>query len=471
MEFLLAHRRTGFFWLDTLCIPVAADLRASEIETVKQTAINSIGLIYASAAPTVVLDAELRRLRGDSHPVTLLAYASFCGWTTCAWTLQEGSLPKAIVFALSDGYFYPTRFQVYRVGKKRNVAFRGDVPFPGDPESTDDRRDEEASTLETHLQLRKIISSYWTETQRPIWTNVDVDRVFWEEETVKLVWNLLNRQHTTEERDLPLILGNLLGFPATDTLRSNRPLATIIGSLGYVPVGILYNSGPRLGSISNSSGSMSEPGPRLSNSTYRDFDFLNRWVPTQIRGAIIPDGPVFVAFGSTLRLHYRPSTDSSAPKPEILTTHMIVTMPPKFVMKHALYPAQVFVVTVHTQPGDDVANERLTTFTKGFCFITEANLQNGQSAKRVVSGAALAIVQGSSNKLTTIFHSAVCVEADNVQGGTAASEDLPVVQQVVMLYIKCLWQALLPSQPVYRPTRSWQSIEDVPGNYVRTYHW
>ena len=48
---------------------------------------------------------------------------------------------------------------------------------------------------------------------------------------------------TTEERDLPLILANLLGFRASDILQSDRSVATIIGSLRNIPVGLLYNTG------------------------------------------------------------------------------------------------------------------------------------------------------------------------------------------------------------------------------------
>lgn len=62
LDVALAQRRTRYLWLDTFCIPVRPGSQTLQVDRVRQMAINSMSLIYANAAPTLVLDAELRRL-------------------------------------------------------------------------------------------------------------------------------------------------------------------------------------------------------------------------------------------------------------------------------------------------------------------------------------------------------------------------------------------------------------------------
>lgn len=91
-----------YFWLDTLCIPTGS---SSSIETSKKLAIDGMSVIYASASPCLVLVSELQKIPIDLDSLTLIAYINYCGWMTRAWTLQEGNLPKVLLFCLLDGLF------------------------------------------------------------------------------------------------------------------------------------------------------------------------------------------------------------------------------------------------------------------------------------------------------------------------------------------------------------------------------
>ena len=386
-------------------------------------AINSMSLIYANAAPTLVLDAELRRLPASADPATLMAYVNFCGWTTRAWTLQEGSLSEALIFALSDGFFDPKSQKAYAI--KESAASNGDRQTSLHKRSFSERllsrwmqphdAEEGASGRHRNKHLRKHLFSYWSEIRPSIWPNIDEERSKWEGEAMRLVWNGLIRRDTTEERDLPLILANLLGFRALDILQSDRPVATIIGSLRNISVGLLYNTGGRLRPVPASGAPASQSGSQPIAPEYSDFEFLNRWVPAEIRGTSIPEGPVFLAFGSTLRMHNPRSSESSESTARIFTTYMITMMPPRCVLKHARDPAKLFIVKADSQPGDDMVNERLKTVTKGICFIMEAAVDDLRQNRSVTRGAALAIVDESPEQLTTIFHSAIRVEIGNAQ--------------------------------------------------------
>ena len=99
------------FWLDTLCIPVAApddsqDVK-SDVDKLKLIAINQMGQIYAAASRVLVLDSELQQSRIDSSDavshVEILARLVCSAWMRRCWTLQEGALATKIIFLSASG--------------------------------------------------------------------------------------------------------------------------------------------------------------------------------------------------------------------------------------------------------------------------------------------------------------------------------------------------------------------------------
>ncbi|KDQ13629.1 hypothetical protein BOTBODRAFT_188355 [Botryobasidium botryosum FD-172 SS1] len=91
------------FWLDTLCIPVAPDLKAFRKE-----AMVLMGRTYRDASAVLVLDRELRGV--DTLTTTRLEqslWLLFSGWMRRLWTLQEAALARDLFISMKDG---PHRF-------------------------------------------------------------------------------------------------------------------------------------------------------------------------------------------------------------------------------------------------------------------------------------------------------------------------------------------------------------------------
>ncbi|PQE07484.1 Heterokaryon incompatibility protein [Rutstroemia sp. NJR-2017a BBW] len=107
-----------YFWLDTFCIPQAA-----EHAGLRNKAIESMNLIYAAAYYTLVFDKGLQTLDAGRRPASLsylgrptyyapqnsldtVAYIFASNWMGRAWTLQEGILSGNIVFPLHGSLAY-----------------------------------------------------------------------------------------------------------------------------------------------------------------------------------------------------------------------------------------------------------------------------------------------------------------------------------------------------------------------------
>jgi hypothetical protein len=116
------------FWLDTLCIPSPGKVQDDDPEhtRLRMKAINMMDLIYAGASQVLVLDSELRQIRGGNQQVRtvgegllhqcfvnlevperrrlneVLAHVLCCNWMGRAWTLQEGVLARDCILQLAD---------------------------------------------------------------------------------------------------------------------------------------------------------------------------------------------------------------------------------------------------------------------------------------------------------------------------------------------------------------------------------
>lgn len=91
------------FWLDTLCIPVARDLKAY-----RKKAITLMGRTYRDATAVLVLDRELKGVdTRTTTPLEQSIWMVFSGWMRRLWTLQEAALAQDLFIQMKDG---PHRF-------------------------------------------------------------------------------------------------------------------------------------------------------------------------------------------------------------------------------------------------------------------------------------------------------------------------------------------------------------------------
>lgn len=119
-EIASPSRAYEYFWLDSFCIPQAA-----EHADLRNKAIESMNLIYAAACHTFVFDRGLQALDAGRRPASLVhggrptyyspqdenlldivAYIYASNWMGRAWTLQEGILSGHIVFPLHGSLAY-----------------------------------------------------------------------------------------------------------------------------------------------------------------------------------------------------------------------------------------------------------------------------------------------------------------------------------------------------------------------------
>lgn len=113
----LAIDRASYFrkgpqliWMDILCIPVPSQYAAE-----RNTSINKMGIIYASAETVLVLDYELQRIPIKYlDRLQILAHLLTCSWMERAWTFNEGSLSRSCCFQFADEIFDDRRFHVVR---------------------------------------------------------------------------------------------------------------------------------------------------------------------------------------------------------------------------------------------------------------------------------------------------------------------------------------------------------------------
>ncbi|KAJ6512733.1 hypothetical protein C8R45DRAFT_961195 [Mycena sanguinolenta] len=85
------------FWMDTLCIPVAAeykDLRKKSIALMQE--------IYKRAFAVLVFDAGIQKLSRSSTPHEKAASFYMSNWVHRLWTFQEGMFAQRLYFQLTD---------------------------------------------------------------------------------------------------------------------------------------------------------------------------------------------------------------------------------------------------------------------------------------------------------------------------------------------------------------------------------
>ena len=221
-----------------LCIPVKAEdmgLRLSQIDRMSS--------IYKGAAFTLVLDHELMQtelhfssLKDDQEKSRISLSAKTrariaCSvWMRRSWTLQEGQLPPNIAIKFINDIVIMGR-RSFEDGRccERSVTAGGlrDIFEAAEPKRTGDLPCDCAG-----IELEK--SSYL------IFCDDTIDFVS--------AWNSLASRSTTQPRDVPPIITNILDLENTPIMEyheANQMFHAIILSLPSPPLSNFFNGGPR----------------------------------------------------------------------------------------------------------------------------------------------------------------------------------------------------------------------------------
>ncbi|KAH7311345.1 hypothetical protein B0I35DRAFT_395990 [Stachybotrys elegans] len=269
-----------YFWLDSFCIPQAAehaDLRSKAIE--------SMNLIYAVASHTFVLDKGLQALDAGRRPasdwnggrptcyspqdedlldVVACIYAS--NWMGRAWTLQEGILSGCIVFPLhgslaylnnlwphhDDGLGGFEKFWEYlmnRIPENFRRSARKLLPHGSKPKNEVSKRRQDESEpfrdLVRHQLFTRLKNSLHVKEYRD-YARTPADRAA---RFVK-AHSLLQCRTTTQVEDIPLILMNMSCMNA-NAISQSKTVGVRMKQLFYglesLPTELLFSDCARLG--------------------------------------------------------------------------------------------------------------------------------------------------------------------------------------------------------------------------------
>jgi hypothetical protein len=108
--------KLGYFWMDTLCIPLG-----EENESLRREAINKMAFIHSAAEHVLVIDQTVKKISSqDSTDVAIASKFLTCPWMTRAWTFQEACLARQFSFLLKDAVIDPRRWITNRAPSDRS---------------------------------------------------------------------------------------------------------------------------------------------------------------------------------------------------------------------------------------------------------------------------------------------------------------------------------------------------------------
>ncbi|QIW98223.1 hypothetical protein AMS68_003741 [Peltaster fructicola] len=283
-------------WMDTFCIPVCTDPQDDSIFNAKIEAINRMNSTYACADSVMVMDQELLDTRlGDTSELELYARIATASWTSRSWTYQESALASRCHFAFADASIAPLFFSkaddpnlplyLYQLAGPRNVhklltEIRNDSQLRRrqmmascDRKTARSMINQDSEMNENSPRTKSIFAvrleqNFYSIVMQSFDNTTHIDFRHPAEERLaafSVIWDTLCIRTSTYSSDTDLIFANMLGFSLSKLPGHGRPhpqrLQAILWHLELLPLGLLFNSGPRLDS---------------------KLHHHNRWVPTEV---------------------------------------------------------------------------------------------------------------------------------------------------------------------------------------------
>ncbi|KAF4415140.1 hypothetical protein FACUT_13638 [Fusarium acutatum] len=256
------------FWLDTLCIPVAAPSASvdekADVNRLKMFAINQMSLVYASAFQVYIIDSELEvdaDVLDETTQTEYLARFICCAWMRRCWTLQEGALAKKIILeskfgpltplipCINDFSFVDMMEAPWMFIHRWIRSFVSLMPLLVEMMSLDDKQFMMKESQPVNAHLRAGLLQVLHDVIRTYDRGRSLGRATAESQLEKFckVWNHLAYRNTTQKEDMPVIFANLLALNAWKILQypPSERMTVLLRSVNYLPVDLLFNHGSR----------------------------------------------------------------------------------------------------------------------------------------------------------------------------------------------------------------------------------
>ncbi|KAF2230014.1 hypothetical protein EV356DRAFT_520234 [Viridothelium virens] len=429
------------FWMDTLCIPnrsrtakednASPDIESGlapfngagtydgnrpetnqfqspdlDIESLKRKAINRMGLVYAAASATLVLDAELQRSCSvNSSNIYNLARVLFSPWSTRGWTLQEGGLAESCSFQLSDGICNVSKIRFPREWQASSTH----IEDPRNP-----KKDIFAQGIFAQMLAGVRETVLWQKgrnEERDKMLSEDMFRQplvekFYYAHILVRAWNSMLQRSTTQKADVDAVVANILDLSAQKILElpSQHRVRAMISKLYYIPLSLLYVD-----------------APRLTDPTKECLQDRNRWFPSEIEGDKLTDGPILERQPGRFHLvRFYPSP------PIFYDLADSPSLPQTFYWK-ASDRNQLYVIRVPAISSAELPSRSTDLGSVSRCLLVDRegfqNLRHGFAAK----GASMVVSRKHSKAVQTIFEFPIRITLQDDPVNEGLAHELSVV--------------------------------------------
>ncbi|KAL9067731.1 MAG: hypothetical protein Q9157_006714 [Trypethelium eluteriae] len=377
-----------------------------DIESLKRKAINRMGLVYAAASATLVLDAELQRSCSvNSSNIYNLARVLFSPWSTRGWTLQEGGLAESCSFQLSDGICNVSKIRFPREWQASSTH----IEDPRNP-----KKDIFAQGIFAQMLAGVRETVLWQKgrnEERDKMLSEDMFRQplvekFYYAHILVRAWNSMLQRSTTQKADVDAVVANILDLSAQKILElpSQHRVRAMISKLYYIPLSLLYVD-----------------APRLTDPTKECLQDRNRWFPSEIEGDKLTDGPILERQPGRFHLvRFYPSP------PIFYDLADSPSLPQTFYWK-ASDRNQLYVIRVPAISSAELPSRSTDLGSVSRCLLVDRegfqNLRHGFAAK----GASMVVSRKHSKAVQTIFEFPIRITLQDDPVNEGLAHELSVV--------------------------------------------
>ncbi|KAL2840676.1 hypothetical protein BJY01DRAFT_218215 [Aspergillus pseudoustus] len=236
------HGPSLLFWMDTMCIPVAEELKDLRTKSIK-----SMKAVYERAFRVLVLDSDIQGCSSADYTQAFMRIR-MSAWMRRLWTLNEGVLAYQLVVKFGDGFL-----DVQEANEKHQKEAYGSEPANTKGTFGNPMRDADSFHWKFRLLRINVISDPDPRMVRRTTQSIvspEAKRCF----AIMEAFSAALYRTTSKEKDEMLCFASLIGWDTTliKGLEFEDHMHALLSTERQLPQGMLFLAGPR----------MSQPGWR-----------------------------------------------------------------------------------------------------------------------------------------------------------------------------------------------------------------